>query len=98
MNISGVYAMNDVELFENITILPAESVERIRKTAKSQLEAGRRWKEKNREKNNEKRKTAYAENREERLEYQKDYYHNVAKKRIQEIKRLADLAVKAGIV
>lgn len=98
MNINGTYPMNNDELFEGITILPAEAVERIRKTAKSQIEAARRWKEKNHEKHKEINKTYYEENHEERLKYAKEYYNNVAKKRIAETKRLAKLAKEAGIV
>ena len=98
MNINGTYPMNDIELFENITVLPAEAVERIRKTAKSQLRAVRAWKEKNREKTKEINKSYYEENREERMEYQKEYYTNVVKKRRQEQSRILKLAKEAGIV
>jgi len=98
MNINGTYPMNESELFENITILPAESVERIRKTAKSQLEAGRRWREKNHEKAIELRRLHYSENKEQYLTYAKEYYKNVAKPRMAEQKRLAKLAKQAGIV
>jgi len=98
MNISGVYAMNDVELFENITILPAESVERIRKTSQAQIRATRKWVEKNRERAAELHRTHYEEHKEHHLQYAKEYYKNVAKPRLAEQKRLAKLAKEAGIV
>ena len=98
MNINGTYPMNDVELFENITVLPAEAVERIRKTSKAQVRAARTWKENNREAYLEAQRNYMEENQEKKATYFKNYYHSVLKPKKEQEKRLLKMAKDAGFV
>ena len=98
ININGTYPMNDAELFENITILPPEAVERIRKTSQAQLRAARKWREERREDYIASQKRYNDNHKEEKNEYVKNYYHNVVKPRLAEQKRLAKLAKEVGNV